>query len=523
MRVFLATLIFSAAFHQLAFGTIKIYKVKEYYPDGKLKYEGRYTICNKRDVEHFMDIYEHRKYGKWVYYHPSGGVKRIEYHSKTKSCDDESARTGTWQYYSEEGILYKEEEYEDGRLIYSEKEIYKDQTYLGKIVVDRGRPNFESISTSPSKNLVPNPDFEEYFYKPTHVENDGKDHIEKIIPGWYSPDNGTPDYYNENRSIAGVPDHLNSKTRSAQGKGYIGLMLFFHPKYQHEQWEPQNKIKYGDEYIYSEAIQTKLTDKLKKDETYCFRAQIVLSRNAGLMSDKFGAYFSEDSALFKNNKFPSDSHISFDISENNAPGWRQLCYPYKAGGNETFLTLGRFSSPANTRTIQRTPEEKSELDINNSAYYLLDNIELFKVSFPRECNCEDDSVSTDRGAKILADTIFSFYKIDESRYFLRNVLFEFDKWDIPSGDHSALHQLKSYLDRNPLAKINIRGHTDKTGTASYNTDLSLRRAQSVKNWLVERGIKAERISCSGFGFDMPVNQTTDADYLNRRVEFEILE
>ncbi len=523
MRVFLATLIFSLTFHQLAAGKSKIYKAKEYYPDGQLKYEGRYTICVKRDVEHFMDIYEHRKYGKWTYYHPSGEVKRIEYHSKTTSCEEESVPTGTWQYFNKNGILYKEEQYENGVLCYSKKEIYDGESYLGKIENDHGNIHSEIPGISSSKNLVPNPGFEEYFYKPVDIENDGQDPIENIIPSWYSPDAGTPDYYNEYRSIAGVPVNLNSSTKLINGKGYVGLMLFFHPNYRYEQWEPQNKTDYSNEYTYSESIQTKLSKSLAKNEIYCFKAQLVLSQNAGLASDKFGVYFSDDSAFFKNNHFPGNPQITFDISGNSSLEWQQLCHAYKAVGNEMFITLGRFSSPDHTLITQKIPHEKSDLDINKSAYYLLDNIELFKVSSSLECNCKVDSDSTTTEPKIQNKSIPPFTKIGDSRYVLKNVLFEFDKWDIPENALDELYQLRLFLSENPSAKIMLSGYTDSAGSASYNLELSLKRAEAVKTWLVEKGIETERISCSGFGYDQPVDASKDVDYLNRRVEFEILE
>jgi OOP family OmpA-OmpF porin len=67
----------------------------------------------------------------------------------------------------------------------------------------------------------------------------------------------------------------------------------------------------------------------------------------------------------------------------------------------------------------------------------------------------------------------------------------------------------------------IAGHTDAQGSAQYNLQLSQRRAQSVKDYLVRRGIAARRLIARGYGetYPMAANDTTDGRALNRRSEF----
>jgi len=73
---------------------------------------------------------------------------------------------------------------------------------------------------------------------------------------------------------------------------------------------------------------------------------------------------------------------------------------------------------------------------------------------------------------------------------------------------------------NPSWKATLSGHADSTGDASYNMGLSKRRAESVKKYLVGKGIAAERIATQAFGENNPVasNNTRDGRALNRRVE-----
>ena len=77
-----------------------------------------------------------------------------------------------------------------------------------------------------------------------------------------------------------------------------------------------------------------------------------------------------------------------------------------------------------------------------------------------------------------------------------------------------------------LKKIRVEGHTDNVGGASYNKDLSQRRARSVVRWLVENGkIPPARLESAGFGFERPVasNATATGRARNRRVEFNIIQ
>jgi len=76
------------------------------------------------------------------------------------------------------------------------------------------------------------------------------------------------------------------------------------------------------------------------------------------------------------------------------------------------------------------------------------------------------------------------------------------------------------LKDNPDVSIHIEGHTDSIGTEEYNLQLSRKRAESVRNYLVSKGISPERITIFGFGASMPIatNQTEEGRALNRRVE-----
>ena len=103
---------------------------------------------------------------------------------------------------------------------------------------------------------------------------------------------------------------------------------------------------------------------------------------------------------------------------------------------------------------------------------------------------------------------------------LGDVLFEVDRAAIKPGATRALDQLANALHNDPGASITIEGHTDSTGSREHNMDLSTRRMDSVRAYLVTHGVEPAKISGSGLGPDYPVasNATESGRQQNRRVE-----
>jgi outer membrane protein OmpA-like peptidoglycan-associated protein len=104
------------------------------------------------------------------------------------------------------------------------------------------------------------------------------------------------------------------------------------------------------------------------------------------------------------------------------------------------------------------------------------------------------------------------------------VLFVTNKSDLLPAAQVKLGQVADALaTQDPESKIVVNGYTDSQGTAAYNQDLSLRRAQSVRDYLVTRGIAADRITAVGFGPNNPVadNASAEGRADNRRVEIVV--
>jgi outer membrane protein OmpA-like peptidoglycan-associated protein len=104
------------------------------------------------------------------------------------------------------------------------------------------------------------------------------------------------------------------------------------------------------------------------------------------------------------------------------------------------------------------------------------------------------------------------------------ILFEVDSYALRPDAQEELQSMANVLKDYPDTKIKVDGHTDSTGSDSYNQKLSERRAKSVATFLSSLGVTADRISETGFGETIPVadNNTIEGRKLNRRVEIGIL-
>jgi outer membrane protein OmpA-like peptidoglycan-associated protein len=107
--------------------------------------------------------------------------------------------------------------------------------------------------------------------------------------------------------------------------------------------------------------------------------------------------------------------------------------------------------------------------------------------------------------------------------FASGLLFDFDSDDVKPGAQSNLRSLAQSLDKYPGSDLLILGHTDSVGTAEYNKELSVRRADAAAEYLVSQGVDRSRIATGGLGEEEPVapNETASGRSQNRRVEVAI--
>jgi outer membrane protein OmpA-like peptidoglycan-associated protein len=122
-----------------------------------------------------------------------------------------------------------------------------------------------------------------------------------------------------------------------------------------------------------------------------------------------------------------------------------------------------------------------------------------------------EGASIQRDAEVLAVT------------FKSDVLFDVNSYAIKPGGHDELQRVAQVLNNYPQTNILIAGHTDSTGSESYNQQLSQRRAESVKNALTGYGVAPMRLTTIGYGETKPIasNATEAGRQMNRRVAITI--
>jgi len=105
------------------------------------------------------------------------------------------------------------------------------------------------------------------------------------------------------------------------------------------------------------------------------------------------------------------------------------------------------------------------------------------------------------------------------------VHFDFDKYNLRTEAPKSLDTVLAILQQYPTLIVAVEGHTDSIGTDAYNLRLGQRRAETVRTFLIERGIAPHRLRPYSYGERKPwrPNNTPYNRFLNRRTEFRVLE
>ena len=149
--------------------------------------------------------------------------------------------------------------------------------------------------------------------------------------------------------------------------------------------------------------------------------------------------------------------------------------------------------------------------VNN---YLYDTIYLNKYI--------KDTIYISKKINSLDTVLISEKNVVNEQIAFPNIEFETNKYEIRSTSLKVLMKLYNLLNTNPFLKVKIQAHTDNVGDAVANIQLSRDRAESVKNFLINKGIMSDRIIALYYGENKPLysNDTKIGRSKNRRVEIK---
>ena len=125
----------------------------------------------------------------------------------------------------------------------------------------------------------------------------------------------------------------------------------------------------------------------------------------------------------------------------------------------------------------------------------------------RSAMAESDAVNIQRTQDVLSAT------------FKGDIFFDVNSSTLKPGAYSEIDRISNVLNNYPETTIRVEGHTDSTGPADYNQRLSEKRAETVKNALVQRAVDSRRINAVGFGESRPISSNNAT---NRRVSIVIV-
>ncbi len=438
---------------------------------------------------------------------------------------------------------------------------------------------------SQSKNLVINPDFEEYYDCPTSHNPENQSH--KIVPGWTYPTFAAPDYFNKcGSNDGGVPQNFAGNSEPASGNGYAGAILT------------------GTEENRREYLQGELTTPMIAGQKYCVTYYYRLASGSRLAVDQLSVYFTNakivtggvDAMSVKPQLMTAEGLFLDDVD-----GWEQICNVYEAKGGEKFFIIGNFKNYENTNYVVT---DKNIVNLRNKAYayYYFDNVAIRSIEDCNICPCvlhnfearvidstysggrdpitgEVKNIINDGHIRVamlggtppykvvwsnkmtgneLKNLPGGNYNYTASDYYnclakgtvnfiqteiipdkfadglkniqegssivLENIFFEFNKTTLLPQSFAELNKVVSFMLENNIQKIEISGHTDSEGSDAYNQKLSEGRANAVIAYLVSQGVDPSRMTAVGYGESRPIdtNFTEEGKAQNRRVEFTLI-
>jgi outer membrane protein OmpA-like peptidoglycan-associated protein/tetratricopeptide (TPR) repeat protein len=205
------------------------------------------------------------------------------------------------------------------------------------------------------------------------------------------------------------------------------------------------------------------------------------------------------------------------------------------GGYDIFKSEqngDKWSEPKNMGTPINGADDDVHLVLtedNKTGYYVsadesgYGDKDIYTLTAPRLSLLKLDKT----GLKITPPGLLALDSLKERRKidFEFLVLYDFDRSNLRPASKESCDRLIKYLERNPDIRIEVSGHTCNIGTKEYNQVLSVARARAVANYLIERGVDANRVDVKGYNFEKPKEPNTSNEnrIKNRRAEFEVKE
>jgi outer membrane protein OmpA-like peptidoglycan-associated protein len=436
------------------------------------------------------------------------------------------------------------------------------------------------------ENMVLNPGFEDYEKCPAGYTP--MDQTHRLIPYWTYPSFTTPDYFNKcSGGDVKVPDNFAGYSEPHSGNGYMGAILSgsdrdFREYIQGQLKEPMKagqvycvsfwfKLASGSKFAVDQLSVYFINDKIANDNKSYLSFKSQLNNQEGLFLDNtedwkhfcqlytatggekffiFGNFKNYDNTNYvvtgkdtKNKKGKAYAYYFFDDFEIRPLIDCNVCACVPKGMETVVIdssytggvdpVTGQIQKIVNDGTISLgisggTPPYNIKWSNGVENKQKLTNLPAGTYSYQvnDKNNCHSQGTIVFRQPELPEDTFADGLRnIEEgSALILNNIFFETGKSTLLPQSFTELDKIVTFLAEGTVSLIEISGHTDDVGSDETNQKLSQSRAQAVVDYLILKGIAADRLQAKGYGKTRPVdtNLTAQGKSNNRRVEFLVI-
>jgi len=336
-----------------------------------------------------------------------------------------------------------------------------------------------------------------------------------MLKNWGSPNEAKADLYNSmaKASKVAIPKNDFGTEEAFEGSGYAGFRAFTK--------DPKKTRTY---------LQGKFTKKLTKDKTYCIKFNVSLAELSKWGANNVGMFLSDRKVQNANTN--ALTFLPQITEKSNAPivtmsGWETICGTFLSTGKEEYYIIGCFGQEDDVKLEKVIKPATQEGMIMPDVYYYIDNIEVIEIESADGCFC---GKTEDRDPDLIYSRTTA-KNVDMNPTEIVNstsIWFSYLSVEIPAMFEAELAEMAKLLSSNPSLKIELTGHSDndeqnETKTKKIYSGIALRRAEKIKQFLVDNGASASNISVIGKDNTMPATDKTTplGKAQNRRVVFKV--
>lgn len=318
--------------------------------------------------------------------------------------------------------------------------------------------------------------------------------------GWSSATGKKADLFSENATVestVSTPKNFAGEQSALSGSNYAGVRW----------WSYQNK----EPRTY---LQTQMKHKMKKDSLYCVRFYVSLGDLSKYSTGELGAYFSKD-RIEKEDALSLTYEVTVPPVRTKVYGdmfsWLGVCGTYESKGNEEYMIIGNFAATEKTMNEKaKRPKGETRPQVF-SAYYYIDNVEVYPVKNRNSCSCEQlkdaesEFIFSRKG--VTPPGLKPAEKAERQTIYFKRFQRSLD----PSMD-PWVEDIVEAMKEDVNLKVELIGHFDATENERTRVrpdlvPLAKERAEAVRDALVEAGIDAGRIIVASKDANEPADET----------------